>query len=208
MTVFSKNFEVIQLLNSWININFTPKSTPRNDISPIDVFIPAGNTGLEPSKTLIFQQANIGTKIYKAQIEVLKRTKVLSVSQRVTLIHHTLFDLLKLTPFCSRMQIHAIYANGVFTTLEEIQNLTKSVLTGMRNLQYLSCGLDLYNELTGPYFIAKSLNTIQEMHNIIFDYKPENYQIQTQISNTQTAKNKIIDGNCDNDDFTLSDFFK
>jgi len=40
-------------------------------MAPIDVFVPAGNTGLGPEKTSFFQALSITTKISRGTIEIL-----------------------------------------------------------------------------------------------------------------------------------------
>lgn len=45
-------------------------------IAPIDVFIPAGNTGLGPEKTSFFQALAIPTKISRGTIEILVSNEI------------------------------------------------------------------------------------------------------------------------------------
>ena len=45
-------------------------------LAPIDVVVPAQNTGLGPEKTSFFQALSIQTKISKGTIEMLVRTAV------------------------------------------------------------------------------------------------------------------------------------
>ena len=40
-------------------------------MAPVDVFVPAGNTGLGPEKTSFFQALSITTKISRGTIEIL-----------------------------------------------------------------------------------------------------------------------------------------
>lgn len=51
------------------------------------VVVPAGNTGLEPTKTSFFQALNIGTKITKGTVEILKDEKVITKGEKVPLSH-------------------------------------------------------------------------------------------------------------------------
>jgi large subunit ribosomal protein LP0 len=47
-------------------------------IAPVDVWIKAGSTGLDPKQTSFFQQLNIPTKIVKTQIEIVAEKKIIS----------------------------------------------------------------------------------------------------------------------------------
>lgn len=42
-------------------------------IAPIDVFVPAGNTGMEPGKTSFFQALGVPTKIARGTIEIINQ---------------------------------------------------------------------------------------------------------------------------------------
>ena len=63
-------------------------------IAPIDVKLPAGATGLDPSQTNFFQTLNIPTKIVKGTIEltteqtVCQKDKKITASQAVPMLHH------------------------------------------------------------------------------------------------------------------------
>lgn len=48
-------------------------------VAPIDVWVKAGATGLDPKQTSFFQQLNIQTKIVKTQIEIVADKKVISL---------------------------------------------------------------------------------------------------------------------------------
>ena len=50
--------------------------------APKDVFIPAGNTGMEPGKTSFFQALQIPTKIARGRIEVVANIKVVEAGSR------------------------------------------------------------------------------------------------------------------------------
>lgn len=47
-------------------------------VAPIEVWIRAGSTGLDPKQTSFFQQLNIQTKIVKTQIEIVADKKIIS----------------------------------------------------------------------------------------------------------------------------------
>ncbi|GMG17928.1 unnamed protein product [[Candida] boidinii] len=51
-------------------------------IAPADVFVPAGNTGMEPGKTSFFQALGVPTKIARGTIEITNDVKILTKDQK------------------------------------------------------------------------------------------------------------------------------
>lgn len=52
-------------------------------IAPLDVFVPAGNTGMGPEKTSFFQALAIPTKITKGTIEILSDVHLVKKDEKV-----------------------------------------------------------------------------------------------------------------------------
>jgi len=80
--------------------------------SPNDVFIPAGNTGMEPGKTSFFQALGIPTKIARGTIEIVTNHQVLAAGGRVGTSEATLLNMLNISPFTYGMKVSQIYDNG------------------------------------------------------------------------------------------------
>lgn len=55
-------------------------------IAPLDVFVPAGTTGMGPEKTSFFQALAIPTKITKGMIEILSEVHLVKVNEKVIVI--------------------------------------------------------------------------------------------------------------------------
>lgn len=51
-------------------------------VAPNDVYVPAGNTGMEPGKTSFFQALNIPTKIARGTIEIVSDIHLVPAGQR------------------------------------------------------------------------------------------------------------------------------
>lgn len=68
-------------------------------ISPVDVTIPKGNTGLEPTQTSFLQALNIATKIVRGQIEILNDYKCLSKGDKVSASQAALMLKMNIKPF-------------------------------------------------------------------------------------------------------------
>jgi len=81
-------------------------------LAPGDVYIPAGNTGMEPGKTSFFQALGVPTKIARGTIEITTDLKLIEAGNKVGASEATLLNLLNISPFTYGMGIYQIYDNG------------------------------------------------------------------------------------------------
>jgi large subunit ribosomal protein LP0 len=81
-------------------------------VAPGDVYIPAGNTGMEPGKTSFFQALGVPTKIARGTIEITSDLKLIEAGSKVGASEATLLNLLNISPFTYGMGIYQIYDNG------------------------------------------------------------------------------------------------
>ncbi|KAL1794776.1 60S ribosomal protein uL10 [Alternaria dauci] len=81
-------------------------------VAPGDVYIPAGNTGMEPGKTSFFQALGVPTKIARGTIEITADLKLIEAGNKVGASEATLLNLLNISPFTYGMGIYQIYDNG------------------------------------------------------------------------------------------------
>jgi len=81
-------------------------------IAPLDVFVPAGNTGMGPEKTSFFQALAIPTKITKGTIEILSQVHLIKETEKVGASEATLLQMLNIRPFHYGLQIEAVYDSG------------------------------------------------------------------------------------------------
>ncbi|KAF3038510.1 ribosomal protein P0 (A0) (L10E) [Didymella heteroderae] len=81
-------------------------------VAPGDVYIPAGNTGMEPGKTSFFQALGVPTKIARGTIEITSDLKLVEAGSKVGASEATLLNMLNISPFTYGMGIHQIYDNG------------------------------------------------------------------------------------------------
>jgi len=80
--------------------------------APMDVSVPAGNTGMEPGKTSFFQALGIPTKIARGTIEIVSDVKVVVAGTRVGPSEATLLNMLNISPFTYGMTVVQIYDAG------------------------------------------------------------------------------------------------
>jgi len=81
-------------------------------ISPVDVIVPAGNTGQEPTKTSFFQALSIPTKINRGTIEIINDIHLLKPGSKVTLSQAALLQMLAIRPFRYGLAVTSVYDNG------------------------------------------------------------------------------------------------
>ncbi|ABN66967.1 ribosomal protein P0 (A0) (L10E) [Scheffersomyces stipitis CBS 6054] len=81
-------------------------------VAPKDVWIPAGNTGMEPGKTSFFQALGVPTKIARGTIEIVSDVKVVEAENKVGPSEATLLNMLNISPFTYGMTVVQVYDNG------------------------------------------------------------------------------------------------
>merc|ERR1712225_171259 len=81
-------------------------------VAPADVFVPAGNTGMEPGKTSFFQALGVPTKIARGTIEITTDLRVCEAGARVGASEATLLNMLNISPFTYGMKVQQVYEEG------------------------------------------------------------------------------------------------
>jgi len=81
-------------------------------VAPADVYVPAGNTGMEPGKTSFFQALGVPTKIARGTIEITSDLKLVEAGGKVGASEATLLNMLNISPFTYGMKIVQIYEDG------------------------------------------------------------------------------------------------
>src|ERR1700744_1289682 len=80
--------------------------------APGDVYVPAGNTGMEPGKTSFFPALGGPTKIARGTIEITTDLKLVEAGAKVGASEATLLNMLNISPFTYGMSISQIYDDG------------------------------------------------------------------------------------------------
>ncbi|EPS28026.1 60S acidic ribosomal protein P0 [Penicillium oxalicum] len=81
-------------------------------IAPDDVWVPGGNTGMEPGKTSFFQALGVPTKIARGTIEIVSDLKLIEAGNKVGASEAALLNLLNISPFTYGMSIVQVYDQG------------------------------------------------------------------------------------------------
>jgi len=120
-------------------------------IAPVEVTIPAGITGLEPTQTSFFQALNIPTKISKGAVEILKDMVILKPGDKVGNSEAALLAKLKIEPFFYGLQVTHIYEKGAVMTLAmrsiTDEQLAEATQRGVDNIAALSLALGYPTEV-------------------------------------------------------------
>lgn len=96
-------------------------------VAPIDVIVPPGNTGLDPSQTSFFQVLNIPTKINKGTVEIITPVELIKKGEKVGSSEAALLSKLGIRPFSYGLIVLTVYDNGsVFSP--EVLDLTEDDL--------------------------------------------------------------------------------
>ncbi|KUI66783.1 60S acidic ribosomal protein P0 [Cytospora mali] len=81
-------------------------------VAPADVWVPAGNTGMEPGKTSFFQALGVPTKIARGTIEITADLKLVEAGSKVGPSEATLLNMLNISPFTYGLGIEQVYDQG------------------------------------------------------------------------------------------------
>merc|ERR1719337_20422 len=81
-------------------------------LSMVDLSLPSGPTGMDPSQTSFFQALNIGTKIVKGQIELISDFPLLKIGDKVAPSAAILLGKLSIKPFEYGMEVEQVYQDA------------------------------------------------------------------------------------------------
>ncbi|KAG9772230.1 hypothetical protein KCU88_g6171, partial [Aureobasidium melanogenum] len=131
-------------------------------IAPGDVYVPAGNTGMEPGKTSFFQALGVPTKIARGTIEITTDLKLVEAGAKVGPSEATLLNMLNISPFTYGMKVVQVYEEGN-TFSPDVLDVEESQL-----LKSLSAAIATITTIS----LAANYPTLPSvMHSLINGYK-------------------------------------
>merc|ERR1712086_1022503 len=111
-------------------------------LAPLDVVVPAQNTGMGPEKTSFFQALSIPTKITKGTIEITSDVHLITAGDRVGMSEATLLNMLKISPFTYGLVVQKVYDSGSVFDPEILDitddDLKAKFMAGVANVAALS----------------------------------------------------------------------
>ncbi|KAG0328506.1 ribosomal protein P0 (A0) (L10E) [Podila humilis] len=133
-------------------------------LAPIDVFIPAGNTGMEPGKTSFFQALGVPTKIARGTIEIINDVHLIKVGFRVGASEAALLNMLNISPFTYGLTVVQVYDQGtVFhpSVLDiEEDALVAQFVAGIKNIAAISLQIGYPTVASVPHSIINSYKNL------------------------------------------------
>lgn len=133
-------------------------------ISPIEVILPAGSTGMDSSQIEYFQALKIPTKVIKNQLEIISATKILVVGQKITMSEINLMKKFNIKPYKHNVQIKNIFMNGKLYDSGILKvtpdYMKKRLEEGIRNVAAFSLQTNISNKASAPHVIAHAFTNI------------------------------------------------
>merc|ERR1712055_855519 len=133
-------------------------------LAPLDVIVPAQNTGMGPEKTSFFQALQIPTKITKGTIEIIQDVPIIKVGDKVGASEATLLNMLKISPFTYGLLIQKVYENGsVFDP--EILDITDDdikdrFMAGVATVAAVSLSINYPTMASVPHSIVNGMKNL------------------------------------------------
>lgn len=140
--------------------NKVPAPARQGAIAPIDVQIPAGPTGLDPSQTAFFQALSIPTKIQKGQIEIVSDVSLIKIGDKVGASQAALLQKLNIKPFAYGLSVLSVYDSGSVYDAAVLDITDDIILTkfmsGVKNVAALSIATGIPTTASMPHMIVRA----------------------------------------------------
>ncbi|CRH00174.1 60S ribosomal protein P0, putative [Plasmodium relictum] len=144
--------------------NRSPAPARLGVIAPIDVYIPPGPTGMDPSHTSFFQSLGISTKIVKGQIEIQEKVHLIKQGEKVTASSATLLQKFNMKPFSYGVEVKTVYDDGVIYDADVLditeEDILKKFSKGVSNVAALSRAVGIITEASYPHVFVEAFKNI------------------------------------------------
>jgi len=162
--IFCQSDDGLERARAAIDEFVVPAGAKAGVIAPIDVVIPAGPSGLEPSQTSFFQALNIATKIVKGTIEITTDCKVVVAGEKVSLSAQALLTKMNIRPFEYGMKVVSAFQDGtVFdAAVLDIDDtiMAAKFLKGVSHVAAFGREIGVPTEAGLPHMMAKAFKNI------------------------------------------------
>jgi len=133
-------------------------------LAPLDVTVPAQNTGMGPEKTSFFQALNIPTKITKGTIEITANVHLITAGERVGMSEATLLNMLKVFPFSYGLGIMKVYDSGSVFDPEILDitddDLRDRFMAGVANVAAVCLNIGYPTMASVPHSIVNGMKNL------------------------------------------------
>jgi len=151
-------------------------------VAPLDVTIPAGNTGMDPSQTQFFQILDIPTKINKGTVEIINDVPLIITGDKVTSSQSVLLGKLNIRPFSYGLIIVKVFDEGAVYDPKVLdltdENMSDFFRQGLANIAAASLELGYATIAAVPHAIVNGFKNAVAV------------ALETEFTFTQAAKFK------------------
>merc|ERR1712083_65648 len=156
--------------------HWLPAAAKAGQISMVNLSLPAGPTGMDPSQTSFFQALNIATKIVKGQIELVSDFPLIKIDERVSASASVLLTKLSIKPFEYGMIVKQVFQDGsVFdAAVLDIKDdvLIRKFMAGVANMAAFSREIGIPTEAGIPHMFGNGFRNIAALvSDIDFTFK-------------------------------------
>ncbi|CAK0872123.1 unnamed protein product [Prorocentrum cordatum] len=142
-----------------------PAAAKAGQLAQVDLSLPAGPTGMDPSQTAFFQALNIGTKIVKGQIELVAETPVLKAGEKVSPGGAVLLGKLGVKPFEYGMEVQQVFQDDGSTFSAAVldvkpEQLVGKFLAGLNNMAAFSREIGIPTEAGLPHAFGNAFRNV------------------------------------------------
>ncbi|OMO76241.1 Ribosomal protein L10/acidic P0 [Corchorus olitorius] len=133
-------------------------------VAPIDVVVPPGNTGLDPSQTSFFQVLNIPTKINKGTVEIITPVELIKKGDKVGSSEAALLAKLGIRPFSYGLIVLTVYDNGSVFSPEVLdlteEDLIEKFAVGVSMVTSLSLAISYPTLAAAPHMFINAYKNV------------------------------------------------
>lgn len=133
-------------------------------VAPVDVVVPPGNTGLDPSQTSFFQVLNIPTKINKGTVEIITPVDLIKKGDKVGSSEAALLAKLGIRPFSYGLVVLSVYDNGSVFSPEVLdltdEDLIAKFAVGVSMVTSLSLALSYPTLAAAPHMFINAYKNV------------------------------------------------
>merc|ERR1712043_146089 len=133
-------------------------------LAPVDVVVPAQNTGMGPEKTSFFQALAIPTKITKGTIEILSDIHLIKKGEKAGASEAALLQMLNIRPFHYGLVINTVYDNGAVFSPDILDitddDIIKKFCSGVSNIAAASLAIGYPTVASVPHSVVNGFRNI------------------------------------------------
>eukprot|EP01083_Nonionella_stella_P097123 273017_1 len=128
--------------------------------APVDVWVPAGPTGMEPTQTGMFQAMNIPTRINRGQIDIEEEVHVVHKGEKVGASEASLLVKLGIKPFYYGVTVTKIFEHGTIIDAKVLDitkdELASSFYNGLQQVAALCFSMNYPTIVNVPHSILRA----------------------------------------------------